>query len=96
MACLRIDDFMAQYIELVSEGIDFHYCACLLRRQFVVGIPHRQEYPWDDIMFMIEVALAKPRLAGCDSPSLVYRQHDEDCRLSAKAASTSWTKCGER
>jgi glycosyltransferase involved in cell wall biosynthesis len=83
VACLPVDDFLAQYIELVSKGTDFHYGASLMRRQFVADIPHRQEFPWDDIMFMIEVGLADPRLAVCNLPSLVYRQHDRDRRRSA-------------
>ena len=41
-----------------------------------IHIPHRQDFAFiDDRMFMIEVALRKPRLAVYEKPGFVHRRH---------------------
>jgi glycosyltransferase involved in cell wall biosynthesis len=70
------DDFLVQQIEAES-----FYSAYLIRRAFVSNIPHRQEFPHHDSMFVIELALANPKLAVDDSFSVVYSDHTGD-RLS--------------
>lgn len=67
------DDFIAQQL---GEGFSSHYSAFLFRRDFIAEIPHRQDFALiDDRMFMIEVALCKPRLAVYDKPGFVHRRH---------------------
>lgn len=67
------DDFIAQQL---GEGWSSHYSAFLFRRAFIADIPHRQDFAFiDDRMFMIEVALRKPRLAVHDKPAFVHRRH---------------------
>ena len=67
------DDFIAQQL---GEGWSSHYSAFLFRRDFIADIPHRQDFAFiDDRMFMIEVALRKPRLAVYDKPAFVHRRH---------------------
>lgn len=67
------DDFIAQQL---GEGWSSHYSAFLFRREFIRDIPHRQEFALrDDRMFVIEVALRKPRLAIYREPAFVHRHH---------------------
>jgi glycosyltransferase involved in cell wall biosynthesis len=67
------DDFIAQQL---GEGFSSHYSAFLFRRDFIQDIPHRQDFAFiDDRMFMIEVALKKPRLAVYRKPAFVHRRH---------------------
>jgi glycosyltransferase involved in cell wall biosynthesis len=67
------DDFIAQQL---GEGWSSHYSAFLFRRDFILDIPHRQDFAFiDDRMFMIEVALRKPRLAVYPKPAFVHRRH---------------------
>lgn len=67
------DDFIAQQL---GEGWSSHYSAFLFRRAFIADIPHRQDFAFiDDRMFMIEVALGKPRLAVYEKPGFVHRRH---------------------
>ena len=67
------DDFIAQQL---GEGWSSHYSAFLFRRDFIADIPHRQDFAYiDDRMFMIEVALKKPRLAIYRKPAFVHRRH---------------------
>jgi glycosyltransferase involved in cell wall biosynthesis len=69
------DDFIAQQL---GEGFSSHYSAFLFRRDFIADIPHRQDFAYiDDRMFMIEVALHKPRLAVYDKPAFVHRRHSQ-------------------
>lgn len=88
------DDFLAAYLETLASETDSHYGAFLVRRSFVAGIPHRQEFPWDDSMFLIEVGLASPKVASCDFPALAYREHERDRRVSDRegfdAADEAW------
>jgi glycosyltransferase involved in cell wall biosynthesis len=67
------DDFIAQQFGEVSFS---HYSAFLFRRSFVEDIPHRQEFALrDDRMFILEVAIRKPRLAVHRAPAFVHRHH---------------------
>jgi glycosyltransferase involved in cell wall biosynthesis len=66
------DDFVAQQL---GEGWSSHYSAFLFRHDFIHNIPHRQEFAPDDRLFMIEVALRKPRVAVYRKPAFVHRQH---------------------
>jgi len=67
------DDFIAQQL---GEGWSSHYSAFLFRRDFIRDIPHRQDFAFiDDRMFMIEVALKKPRFAVYRQPAFVHRRH---------------------
>ncbi|MFO1157461.1 MAG: glycosyltransferase family 2 protein [Reyranellaceae bacterium] len=73
---VECDDFIAQQFGEVPFS---HYSAFLFRRAFVAGIPHRQEFALrDDRMFMLEVAIAKPRLAIYRDPGFVHRHHRQD------------------
>jgi glycosyltransferase involved in cell wall biosynthesis len=67
------DDFIAQQL---GESWASHYSAFLFRREFIRGIPHRQEFALrDDRLFVIEVAMRKPRLAVYREPAFVHRRH---------------------
>lgn len=67
------DDFVAQQFGEVPFS---HYSAFLFRRAFIVDIPHRQEFALrDDRMFMLEVAIHKPRLAVYRKPAFLQRHH---------------------
>jgi glycosyltransferase involved in cell wall biosynthesis len=67
------EDFVAQQL---GEGGSGHYSAYLFRREFIESIPHRQEFAFrDDRMFVIEVALANPRVAICEEPTFTHRHH---------------------
>jgi len=67
------DDFIAQQL---GEVWSSHYSAFLFRRDFVRDVPHRQDFALrDDRMFIIEVAMRKPRLAVHRKPAFVYRHH---------------------
>lgn len=67
------DDFIAQQL---GEGWASHYSAFLFRRALVADIPHRQDFALrDDRLFILEVAIRKPRLAVYRKPGLVHRHH---------------------
>ena len=66
------DDFIAQQL---GEGWSSHYSAFLFRHALIRDIPHRQEFAPDDRLFIIEVALKKPRLAVYRKPAFIHRQH---------------------
>lgn len=67
------DDFVAQQFGEVPFS---HYSAFLFRRAFVADIPHRQEFALrDDRMFMLEVAIRKPKLVVYGAPTFVHRHH---------------------
>jgi glycosyltransferase involved in cell wall biosynthesis len=75
---IECDDFIAQQL---GEAPASHYGAYLFRRSFISGIPHRTLFPAsdfasrDDRCMVLEVALRKPRIAICPSPTLCHRQH---------------------
>lgn len=70
------DDFVAQQLGEVAFS---HYSAFLFRRSFVADTPHRQEFALrDDRMFMLEVAIAGPRVAVYREPAFVHRHHRLD------------------
>jgi glycosyltransferase involved in cell wall biosynthesis len=92
VAWVACDDFVAQQL---GECDSSHYSAYLFRRDFIDGVPHRQEFGVrDDRMFVIEVAIARPRVAICQEPCLLHRQHGRD-RLQAlsglREVSTNWS-----
>ena len=67
------DDFVAQQFGEVPFS---HYSAFLFRRSFIEDIPHRQEFALrDDRMFILEVAIRKPRVAVYRQPAFVHRHH---------------------
>lgn len=72
------DDFIAQQL---GETPGSHYSAFLFRREFVQDIPHRTLFPasdfasGDDRAFILEVAMRRPRIAACDTPTLCHRHH---------------------
>lgn len=73
---VRCDDFIAQQL---GEADSSHYSAYLFRRDFLKTIRHRQEFAYrDDRMFVIECALALPRIAIVDEPCLIHRHHPND------------------
>ena len=70
------DDFIAQQL---GECDSSHYSAYLFRREFILPIPHRQEYgARDDRQFIIEVALANPKTGSVVKPTLAHRLHTQD------------------
>lgn len=67
------DDFIAQQLGEVWPSLS---SAFLYRRDFIRDIPHRQDFALrDDRLFVIEVALGKPKLAVYRKPTFVYRHH---------------------
>jgi glycosyltransferase involved in cell wall biosynthesis len=78
---IECDDFIAQQL---GEAPASHYSAYLFRRSFISGIPHRTLFPAsdfasrDDRCMVLEVALRKPRIAICPSPTLCHRQHRKE------------------
>lgn len=67
------DDFIAQQL---GEGWSSHYSAFLFRRSLIDGIPHRQDFALrDDRLFILEVAMRKPRVAIDREPAFVHRRH---------------------
>jgi glycosyltransferase involved in cell wall biosynthesis len=90
-AWVYCDDFISQQL---GECDSSHYSAYLFRRDFIVGIPHRQEFGIrDDRMFVIEVALKHPLVTICEEPCLIHRQHGRE-RLQfprgMRAEATNW------
>ncbi len=74
------DDFIAQQF---GEVPFLHYSVFLFRRAFIEDIPHRQEIALrDDRMFLLEVAVRKPRIAVYRLPAFVHRHHEQG-RLQA-------------
>lgn len=70
------DDFIAQQL---GEVWSSHYSAFLFRRELIHDIPHRQDFALrDDRLFILEVALRKPRIAVYRQPGFVHRQHGEE------------------
>ena len=74
--CIESDDFLAQQL---GEGETSHYSAFLFRRDFIKDIPHRTEFgARDDRQFMIEVAMANPKVAIYSQPALCHFSHSKD------------------
>lgn len=70
------DDFIAQQL---GEVWSSHYSAFLFRRALVHDIPHRQDFALrDDRLFILEVAMRKPRLAVYRQPGFVHRRHGHE------------------
>ena len=69
------DDFVAQQL---GECDSSHYSAYLFRKQFLKEIPHRPEFGVrDDRQFVIEVAMANPKVAIHSQPILCHRHHSQ-------------------
>jgi glycosyltransferase involved in cell wall biosynthesis len=78
------DDFIAQQLGECSSS---HYSAYLIRRSFIAGIPHRQEFgARDDRMFVIELAIQDPKIATWDAPAFVHCQHRRERLQSPKGS----------
>jgi glycosyltransferase involved in cell wall biosynthesis len=70
------DDFIAQQL---GEQDSSHYSAYLFKRAFIKDIRHRQEFAYiDDRMFVIEAAIARPRVVSVETPCLIHRHHERD------------------
>ena len=70
------DDFIALQL---GEGDGSHYSAFLFRHELVANIPHRVEYgAVDDRMFILEVALAHPKVVNDPEPTLLHTHHSRD------------------
>lgn len=74
--CNECDDFIAQQL---GECESSHYSAYLFRRDFIKDIPHRTEFgARDDHQFVIEVAMANPKVAIYSQPALWHYSHSRD------------------
>ena len=79
---IECDDFIAQQL---GECDSSHYSAYLFRKKFIKDIPHRPDFAWrDDRLFVIEVAMANPKLAIYFQPSLCHRNHSQSRLQSPK------------
>jgi glycosyltransferase involved in cell wall biosynthesis len=66
-------DFLAQQL---GECDSSHYSAFFFKRSFITHIPHRPEFAFrDDRMFILECALAMPKVAAFSQPTLIHRHH---------------------
>ncbi len=80
------DDFIAQQL---GEGDSSHYSAFLFKRDLIENIPHRTSFASagfasrDDRCLMLEVALAKPKIAVVYEPTLCRRHHSKKRLLFA-------------
>jgi glycosyltransferase involved in cell wall biosynthesis len=73
---VNCDDFVAQQL---GECDSSHYSAYLFRRDFIAGIPHRPEFgAVDDRIFIIEVAMANPKVSILSEPTLALRHHFQE------------------
>lgn len=67
------DDFIARQL---GECDSSHYSAYLFRRDFVADIPHRPDFHLrDDRLFVLEVAMAHPRVSVCRDAVFAHRHH---------------------
>jgi glycosyltransferase involved in cell wall biosynthesis len=74
------DDFIAQQL---GECNSSHYSAYLFRREFLKEIPHRPDFAYrDDRLFVLEVALAQPKVAVFEQATFCHRHHQQE-RLQA-------------
>ena len=77
---VECDDFIAQQL---GECDSSHYSAFLFKRELIKDIPHRTSFAApcfasrDDRCFMLEVALANPKIAVDSQPALCHRHHDK-------------------
>ena len=70
------DDFVAQQL---GECENSHYSAYLFRRDFIKDIPHRPDFgALDDRQFVIEVAMANPKIAIYSQPALSHYSHSRE------------------
>ena len=77
---VECDDFISQQL---GECDSSHYSAFLFKRELIEDIPHRTSFAApcfasrDDRCFMLEVALANPKIAVDSQPALCHRHHDK-------------------
>ena len=73
---VNCDDFIAQQLGECDSSVRHAY---LFRRSFIAGIPLRQEFAFrEDRMFVIEMAMAKPKVAVYDQPTFGWRHHTQN------------------
>lgn len=73
---IECNDFLAQQL---GECNSSHYSAYLFRKDFIEDIPHRPDFTWrDDRLFVLEVAMKKPKIDVYKKPSLCHRHHSQD------------------
>ncbi|TDG35292.1 glycosyltransferase family 2 protein [Pedobacter changchengzhani] len=71
---IKSDDFVAQQL---GECDSSHYSSYLFRKEFINEIPHRPDFGFrDDRLFVLEVALKKPRVSFHDGYGLLHRIHN--------------------
>lgn len=70
------DDFIAQQL---GECDSSHYSAYLFKKIFINEIPHRPDFAFrDDRLFVLEVALKKPKVAIHSGHALYHRVHNNN------------------
>ncbi len=85
---VKCDDFIAQQL---GECDSSHYSAFLFRKEFIKDIPHRTAFACpdfasrDDRCFMLEVALADPKIVIDSKPGFCHRHHSKDRLQFAKS-----------
>lgn len=71
---IKCDDFIAQQL---GECDSSHYSSYLLKKDFIIDIPHRPEYCFrDDRLFVLELAIKKPFVVVHEGTALLHRHHD--------------------
>jgi hypothetical protein len=85
------DDFIAM---MLGEGYASHYLGMLFRTDFVRNIPRRPEFAMrDDRMFLLEVALKKPRIvpvAGCAGYWVKHKKQMHTSYQGLQATVAAW------
>ncbi|NJN24196.1 MAG: hypothetical protein HC810_07115 [Acaryochloridaceae cyanobacterium RL_2_7] len=67
------EDFVAQQL---GECFSSHYSAYLFKKNFIASIPHRPDFEFrDDRLFILEVAMAKPRVEVFKQFPFTHRHH---------------------
>lgn len=81
------DDFIAT---MLGEGYGSHFLGMLFRREFVAGIPRRPEFALrEDRMFLLEVALAHPRIAAVPGCAGYWVRHGSQMHTSYRGLHTT-------
>jgi glycosyltransferase involved in cell wall biosynthesis len=73
---IHSDDFIAQQL---GECDSSHYSSYLFKKAFIEEIPHRADFTFrDDRLFILEVALKKPKISVHNGYALSHRFHNND------------------
>ncbi|WP_207422787.1 glycosyltransferase family 2 protein [Desertivirga brevis] len=73
---IECDDFIAQQL---GESDSSHYSAYLFKKTFIEDIPHRPDFAFrDDRLFVLEVALKKPKVSVAKINGLLHRHHKNE------------------